>query len=247
MAQKMILVDPNSMMLKTTNVPDVVENNIMKIDLDMKKILELSNVSEHEKAIMYEQTLRKYLLAIDQKVNQVGQSPPISFQGEVKQPDVSDVAVIKKEKKEKLENRMVNTFPKTLREKGQLLLDHLKDTSNLDWNEFGEIELNGKQVPGSNISDLINDTLRPRKTGIVPRGWDMFAGELKRTNVPMDLIGNKKRYNQTLDGHMLEFSLPPSSKISRKVISPPSKIPRRKSIPSSSSSSQTKISWQSWP
>ena len=236
MAQKMILVDPNTMLLKTTNVPDVVENNIMKIDSDMKKILDMSNVSEREKAIMYEQTLRKYLLAVGQKVNKEGQDSAMSFQNEVKQSDVSDEAVIKQEKKTSLENRMVNIFPKTLREKGQLLLDHLKEMTDLDWNEYGEIEVNGKQIPGSNISDLINDTLRPRKTGNVPRGWDMFAGELKRTNAPMDLIGNKKRYNQTLAGYKLEISSPQ-----------PSKIPRRTVSPSSSRSPSTsKIIWKEW-
>ena len=165
MAQKMMLVDPSSLLLKTTNIPDVVENNIMKIDSDIKQILDLQNVNEYDKARMYEQALRKYLLAIDQKT------------GETKQPQVLTESVstspkyeteIKNEKITRLENRMLETIPKTLRRKGEMLLNHLKETSNLHWNELGEIILDGEQIIGSNISNLLNDTLRPRKTGGVP-------------------------------------------------------------------------------
>ena len=198
----------------------------MKIDSDIKQILDLQNVNEYDKARMYEQALRKYLLAIDQKT------------GETKQPQVLTESVstspkyeteIKNEKITRLENRMLETIPKTLRRKGEMLLNHLKETSNLHWNELGEIILDGEQIIGSNISDLLNDTLRPRKTGDVPRGWDVFASELKRTNVPRDLIGNKKRYEQSLKGEKLEAD---TQSLTKKV--------------NSKTSPTTRLAWKPW-
>ena len=52
--------------------------------------------------------------------------------------------------------------------------------------------MHGKPPAGSNIIDLVNDTLRQRKHP-EPKGWQTFAQMLKESNVPRDYVGNKKR------------------------------------------------------
>ena len=57
----MILVNPNNLVMKTSHVPDIAETNLYNVDVEMKRILDLPSISNHEKALMYEQALSKYL------------------------------------------------------------------------------------------------------------------------------------------------------------------------------------------
>ena len=49
-------------------------------------------------------------------------------------------------------------------------------------------------MSGSNIADLVNETVRARKMSDEPKGWSVFARALKESNVPQELIGNKTRW-----------------------------------------------------
>ena len=48
----------------------------------------------------------------------------------------------------------------------------------------------GVPVPGSNVTDLVNNLLRQRRN---PVGWQLFAQQLRRISLPMELIGNVDR------------------------------------------------------
>ena len=97
-----------------------------------------------------------------------------------------------------LEKCVVEGLPETLRSKGRLLIDHLKDATDLRWNERGELILSGEKVHGSNVSDLVNEIVRPQKLSTEPKCWRTFATVLKESNVPIDLIGNKARWESSL-------------------------------------------------
>ena len=210
MAQKMVLVNPNTLVMKTSNVPDIAENNLFKVDEEMKRILDLPSVSDHDKAVMYEQALRHYLQGIrniSEKNNlptpQQGDSEElkkIKFIESVKSLNVGG-----DEKLKNLEKRIIDYLPKKFRDKGLNLLHHLKELSDITWNELGEISVRGEKISGSNISDLLSDAVRPRKSSDVFKGWDKFAAELKRINTPYDLIGNKGRYRHALNGEKIEL------------------------------------------
>ena len=90
-----------------------------------------------------------------------------------------------------LENEIIDSVPKTLKQKARRLLDKIKGT--VSWNDRGEMVYRNVPVPGSNIVDLVNDALRKRKS-FQPVGWKMFARGLKDVNAPMDLIGNPERW-----------------------------------------------------
>ena len=90
-----------------------------------------------------------------------------------------------------LENEIIDSVPKTLKQKARRLLDKIKGT--VSWNNRGEMMYRNVPVPERNIVDLVNDALRKRKS-FQPVGWKMFARGLKDVNAPMDLIGNPERW-----------------------------------------------------
>ena len=70
------------------------------------------------------------------------------------------------------------------------LMESLK--KDVEWTDRGELMHDGVPVPGSNITDLVNDLSRKRKRSD-PVGWQMFAQQLRRINLPMGLIGHVER------------------------------------------------------
>ena len=54
----MILVDPAHMLLKTSPVPDTLSDRVLGLDDEIRQILESSNMSDHEKAKAYQQSLQ---------------------------------------------------------------------------------------------------------------------------------------------------------------------------------------------
>ena len=211
MAKKMILVDPSHMLLKTSPVPDTLSDTVLSIDDEIRNILESSNYTDHDKASAYQQALQRYLTRVGQ-VNKRGpnlfptsQQKAIQESTPVQSGDNSDNVAdgksdkgpdVNNEKILKLEERLIQSVPVTLSKKAKLLLGHIKDTTNLTWNERGEIISNGQPVAGSNLQDLVHETVRARKhLGDAPIGWDTFSRFLRTSNVPLDLIGNKSRWN----------------------------------------------------
>ena len=188
MAKRMILVDPAHVMMKTNPVPDQLTESVLTIDDEMRNILNSRGMTDHDKLKAYQNALQKYL----SKVGQLAARGPIHSNSGVKPsanaPASVDTTLLK------MENRVVESVPETLRKKARLLLDHLKETSDLVWNDRGEIELRGETVSGSNIADLVNETVRARKMSDEPKGWSVFARALKESNVPQELIGNKTRW-----------------------------------------------------
>ena len=117
----------------------------------------------------------------------------------------------------KLEDRLLESVPSTLTKKAKLLLDHIKETTDLTWNERGEIISNGHLVEGSNLQDLVHETVRARKLhGDPPKGWKTFSNFLRASNVPLDLIGNKSRWNTVSHDSIENVQTPESHPFSRK-------------------------------
>ena len=196
--KKMILVDPAHMLLKTSPVPDILSETVLSLDDEIRQVLESQTLNEHDKASVYQQTLQKYLTKVNQSNTRALQSQPYSNNTS---RQISDLNVPKEnntpmeEKTVKFEKRVVDSLPKTLQKKGGVLLDHIKDTTDLTWNDRGELIVKGQTIGGSNVSDLIHEILRARKLGYEPKGWSIFADSLRDSNVPIDLIGNKLRWD----------------------------------------------------
>ena len=209
----MVLVDPTHMLLKTSPVPDTLSDSVLSLDDEIKRVLESTSLSDHDKALNYEQVLNKYLNRVDHVNSRHIQRPPHSSNQSVGLPHQDPF-----EKTLKLEKRIVDSLPKTLQKKGGVLLDHIKETTDMTWNERGELVVQGQTLNGTNVSDLIHEILRSRKLGIKPEGWSVFANSLKESNIPIDLIGNKARWDSTDDVDLSKSLIveSPSTPVNRK-------------------------------
>lgn len=85
---------------------------------------------------------------------------------------------------------IADDLPKTLQNQANNFLKRLQQNS-IDWNEKGELIVNGKVWSGSNISDLVGNTLRNRK-GIRPAYQTEFLQTLAALNFPEEYMRNKE-------------------------------------------------------
>lgn len=91
-----------------------------------------------------------------------------------------------------LKGDILDSFPLSLRSKTKVLLDHLRNHTNLQWNNKGEIIVDGKLIKGSNIIDLIKVQLKDYKS-FHPIGEDVFSHLLLESNVPLSLLTQDRR------------------------------------------------------
>ena len=61
------------------------------------------------------------------------------------------------------------------------LIGHLKDYAGVIWNANGEMVIDGKALPGSNITFLVNDIIRKAKYEFVPVGRTSLVEQLSKT------------------------------------------------------------------
>ena len=199
----MVLMDPTHMLLKTSPVPDTLSDSVLSLDDEIRRVLESPALSDHDKALTYEQVLHKYLKRVDHVNSRHSQKPPFSSNHTASVP-LDPLKSDSFGKTVKLKKRVVDSLPKTLQKKGGVLLDHIKDTTDMTWNERGELVVKGQTLNGTNVSDLIHELLRSRKLGQKPEGWSIFANTLKESNIPTDLIGNKARWDSTDEPEQLK-------------------------------------------
>ena len=147
------------------------------LDKKMQTILEREDLPTDERLKLYDQSLTRYLnVHDDYRPRPVATAPPPE---PVKQDPIDD--------------DILESVPKTMKAKAQLLLKKMKSSPDISWNEKGELKYKGETVQGSNVVDLVNDVLRKRKY-FNPQGWETFGEALREANVPQDLIGHEDRW-----------------------------------------------------
>ena len=91
--------------------------------------------------------------------------------------------MIEAETKDAIEEEILDSVPKTMKTKAELLERKMKADPNIAWSEKGELKYKGETVRGSNVVDLVNDVLRKRKYFNL-QGWETFGETLVEANVP---------------------------------------------------------------
>lgn len=88
-----------------------------------------------------------------------------------------------------MDRMVLESLPKHYRQKGQLLLDTLKQrTSDFSWNSKGEIiDADGQTLKGTNVVDLVREAFVPKVIG--GKGFEPFMKGLARANVPVTMFG----------------------------------------------------------
>ena len=148
---------------------------------DMGQILQKTDLSEAEKAQKYGETLFK----LQHSLEKTKKPPSTDSPQPTDQPQPPSTVA--------LHDQILQSVPKTMQRKAELLLGMIKNNNNLTWDEQGVVSYKGKRIHGSNIIDLINDTIRQRK-GVEPKGWETFSKALHESNIPQEVIGNPSRW-----------------------------------------------------
>ena len=87
---------------------------------------------------------------------------------------------------------ILDSLPLSLRSKAKVILDHLRKHTSLQWNNKGEIIVDGKLITGSNIIDLIKVQLKDYKS-FHPVGEEVFSQLVLESHVPLNLLTQDRR------------------------------------------------------
>ena len=80
------------------------------------------------------------------------------------------------------------------------VLQYLEGDDNIEWDERGNVYIQGRKIDNSNITDLIHGIVRKRKSVPKPHGYDDLVEFLQERNAPKEILG-----------HDPVFSTPPQS------------------------------------
>ena len=142
------------------------------LDKKMQTILEREDLSVHERLKLYDQSFTRYLNVHDDYRHR-----PVAVALEPVKQDLID-------------NELLESVPKTMKVKAQLLLKKMKGSLDISWNEKGKLKYKGKAIK---VVDLVNDVLLKRKY-FNAQGCEIFGEALREANVPQDLIGHEDRW-----------------------------------------------------
>lgn len=200
-AKKMILV-PASEMYAQQMVPPVVPQ-LTNLDLEIQQILDTPNVPADMKLSNYNQVLRRYMKMhndfMDSQFPQPQTTSPQKSQQTsnlsalAPQPGVNGAEDAQGKTLPYPEKHILNAMTQKNRKRAALLLDFLKHSDPLSWADTGEMKVDGKVIPNSNLIDLVSDFTQFRKRDPV-EGASELAGVLKKLNVPRECIGNEERW-----------------------------------------------------
>ena len=166
--------------------------NLMNTEENMNETLKRTDMFDDEKQKLYHGDLERYLNLKHQKKNDfttinINSTTPLDANkpAEKKEGTSSDSAI-------------VEPIPRTMRDRAMAILNRLKSYPNvISWDKTGQVKLDGKNVQGSNISDLLSDVVRCRKN-FNPVGPKEFFCVLSTVNMPKDLVRNEERWKQAL-------------------------------------------------
>ena len=102
----------------------------------------------------------------------------------------SSSGVEEKETEKITEDRIIKNAPMTYQARAKKLIGHLKDYTVVSWNAKGEIVVDEKILPGSNISVLVNDIIRKAKHEVDSVERKSLVEQLSKTELPHGLVGN---------------------------------------------------------
>lgn len=166
-----------------------IGDNLARLDDELKKILDSSTnyQNDHERLKDYMRVLQRYLFFTEEKRR------PVEAKSELESsPGLEDELII-------------NSVPKGCQKNAKLLLSHLRSKKDrIYWNQSGVVFIDGTQIPGSNIIDLINDACRKRKN-IRAEGRQEFAAVLREIHTPREFVGNPEFWNIESSSQRLSF------------------------------------------
>ncbi len=161
---------------------------VNEIDSDMQNIIQRQDIPIDAQARMYDQNLQRYLTFYDKRMNK-----PLWVN--VLQPKITEEQPQEEEPEtiDEIETDIMDSVPATMKSRARQLIKKLKGSKDvIGWNNQGQMMFKGRPIPGTNIVDLVNDSLRQRKN-FNPEGWELFSKALGHLNMPEGVVRNENR------------------------------------------------------
>ena len=179
MATEMHLVKPSTVSTSAYIPPNIHLSKLSELDRKMTEILQRTDISDQTKVMLYDDVLIKYKDFINKSSNDNTITSDItpSNANSVPEPQISFASI---------------DNPK-IRKQAENFYDYLKKRNIIKLNEMGNLlDQNENVIRGSNITDILEDSIRTRKRPMPPGGVEFFR-ILKSKNVPSGWVRNKHR------------------------------------------------------
>lgn len=186
---------------------------VYELDKDMKSILQDNLLTDYEKVERYNQKLQQYLNNYQRVVKK---PTPENDRGiNVKDFDQATAPVTPEPTLRNLEvDSVLSSIPKSYQSKAKTLLKFINDSSEVSYNSSGEVFYKGDEIPGVNLTGLVNNLVRKRKpVETYNRIIDILSGEgfnvrkqalapTKRTKIPVLSTRTTKKKNIKSHDHL---------------------------------------------
>merc|ERR1712121_336778 len=80
-------------------------------------------------------------------------------------------------------DKVLDATPGRFQRTTKSLLDHIKGSNKMGWDQSGRLVIDGAVVEGTNVLDLVHSVTRPRKVA-APSGAVIFLKTLAEINTP---------------------------------------------------------------
>lgn len=214
------------------------------LDTEMHRILNDKHLDDVEKWKQYQQVLRRFLHLTSQQRGPVHM--PLVDTGEVEgnETDVPAAGPLPQE------DELVETFSATYRPGARNLLRWItrRVSDRIKWAPNYTVQVDGQSIPGSNIVDILHDTVRARKPSGTTPGWLEVMSVLKEENAPVGYMGNQeaRKYLSRLEADLFSSAGPRRSRSRSPANSPPSPHLTRSSRPYKQQTPSGKLPVQRW-
>lgn len=179
MATEMHLVKPSTLTTSAYIPPNIHLSKLSELDKKMTEILERTDISDQTKVILYDDVLMKYKNFINK--------------GSTEETITSDTTPSNASSAKESQISFASIDNPKIRKQAEDFYEYLTKRNLIKVNEMGNLlDQNENVIRGSNITDIIEDSLRTRKRSMPPGGVEFFR-ILKSKNVPSGWVRNKHR------------------------------------------------------
>ncbi len=178
----MILVPSETVArLQEKTVIPTPSTKINQLDSEMDAVLQQPGNAE-DKIKRYEQLLQKCMHFINEQRKPFRLTIPSA-------PDEPQTKALKEELIDIIVSQLECSVPPKLKNASKVIHDVLEKTPHFSWDSNGQVTIDGRPFPRSNIVDFIADAVKQRRKGHA-EGWEEMCRALAKTNFPFDLIRN---------------------------------------------------------
>jgi hypothetical protein len=173
MANKVVVIPEEMWHATETRLKmEPMRKSLNEIEHAIEKLLDDENIVDSDKI--------KLLIQLQQRYNRIYDTRTRNLEVNIKE---------EQSKPSQLQtNELITTMPKLLQKKADHILNYIRDSDHLGWNQNRQLVVNGEVIPNSNIIDLVRHLIDSGGKRDHPKGWQLFKEKISELNVPTYLL-----------------------------------------------------------